>query len=81
MKYRGAVVCQGLLCVVLLVGIIWMAIKHTVKTDQLQRNMDQLQLINNNLTQDRDLCQSRITNLTAKIESEYCKKKLVLLGH
>ncbi|XP_042565676.1 C-type lectin domain family 4 member E-like [Clupea harengus] len=43
-----------------------MGTKYTAERDQQERNMDQLQLTNNNLTQERDHFQARNTNLTAE---------------
>ena len=58
-----AVVGLGLLCALLLVVIIWMGTKYTAERDQQERNMDQLQLTNNNLTQERDHFQARNTSI------------------
>ena len=67
----------GLLCALLLVVIIWMGTKYTAERDQQERNMDQLQLTNNNLTQERYHFQARNTNLTA--EKNYVMAKINIL--
>ena len=67
----------GLLCALLLAVIIWMGTKHTAERDLQEMNMDQLQLTNNNLTQERDHFQARNTNLTT--EKNYLMAKNTIL--
>ncbi|KAI4902911.1 hypothetical protein NFI96_020436 [Prochilodus magdalenae] len=72
--YRGAAVFLGLLCVLLLAGIItlWITLYSvTASKDQLQTRYtnlaierDQIQTNNTNLTIERDQLQTRYTNLT-----------------
>ena len=63
-----AVVSLGLLCALLLVVIIRMGTKYTAEIDQQQRNMDQLQLRNTNLTQEKNDLMAKINILTAEKE-------------
>ncbi|KAI4882401.1 hypothetical protein NFI96_031439, partial [Prochilodus magdalenae] len=68
--YRLAAVCLGLLCVLLLTGIIVVSITLTAERDQLQTSntnltieRDQLQTSYTNLTVERDQLQTSYTNL------------------
>ncbi|XP_042565715.1 C-type lectin domain family 4 member K-like [Clupea harengus] len=54
-----------------------MGTKHTAERDLQEMNMDQLQLTNNNLTQERDHFQARNTNLTT--EKNYLMAKNTIL--
>ncbi|KAL7841397.1 hypothetical protein SRHO_G00250880, partial [Serrasalmus rhombeus] len=71
--YRLAAVCLGLLCVLLLAGVIVLWIKFTTERDQLKTSYtnlsverDQLQTNYTKLTAERDQLQTSYTKLTAE---------------
>ncbi|XP_037388501.1 C-type lectin domain family 4 member M-like isoform X2 [Pygocentrus nattereri] len=81
--YRLAAVCLGLLCVLLLAGVIVLWIKFTTERDQLQTSYtkltaerDQLQTNYTKLTAERDQQQTSYTKLTAErdqLQTSYTK--------
>ncbi|XP_046901542.1 CD209 antigen-like protein E isoform X2 [Hypomesus transpacificus] len=83
--YKAAAVCLGLLCVLLLAGVIGVGLfhltrvtverdQHQSKYDNLTRERDQLQTKGNNLTRERDQLQTKSDNLTRerdKLQMKY----------
>ncbi|XP_062334220.1 macrophage mannose receptor 1-like [Osmerus eperlanus] len=66
-SWRAAAVCLGLLCALLLAGIIALGVIYTrVNEDKTIKTMerDQLQTSNTNLTRERDQLNTSYTNLT-----------------
>ncbi|XP_038872474.1 uncharacterized protein LOC120065495 isoform X3 [Salvelinus namaycush] len=60
-SFRGAALCLGLLCILLLAGIIGLCVNFTGQHYCDER--DQLQISNNNLTKERDQLQTSYNNL------------------
>ncbi|XP_036840113.1 uncharacterized protein LOC110528604 isoform X3 [Oncorhynchus mykiss] len=61
-SFGVAALCLGLLCILLLAGIIGMCVNYTGQRYRDER--DQLQTSNNNLTKERDQLQTSYNNLT-----------------
>ncbi|XP_031670768.1 C-type lectin domain family 10 member A-like [Oncorhynchus kisutch] len=59
-----AAVCLGLLCVLLLAGIIGQSLQYSNVSKNSSAERDQLQTSNNNLTKERDQLQTSYNNLT-----------------
>ncbi|XP_071264022.1 CD209 antigen-like protein E isoform X2 [Salvelinus alpinus] len=63
-----AAVCLGLLCVLLLAGIIGLSVQYSNVSKNSSTERDQLQTSYNNLTTERDQLQTSYNNLTKKID-------------
>uniref|UniRef100_A0A8C7SNG1 C-type lectin domain-containing protein n=1 Tax=Oncorhynchus mykiss TaxID=8022 RepID=A0A8C7SNG1_ONCMY len=59
-----AAVCLGLLCVLLLAGIIGQSLQYSNVSKNSSAERDQLQTSNNNLTKERDQLQTSYNNMT-----------------
>ncbi|XP_071000157.1 C-type lectin domain family 12 member B-like [Oncorhynchus clarkii lewisi] len=59
-----AAVCLGLLCVLLLAGIIGLSVQYSNVSKNSSAAIDQLQTSNNNLTKERDQLQTSYNNMT-----------------
>ncbi|XP_034543148.1 C-type lectin domain family 4 member F-like [Notolabrus celidotus] len=57
-SYRVPAICLGLLCVLLLAGVIALIVQYTKGNSECKSHMDQLQTRNYNLTRERDQLQT-----------------------